>query len=208
VKLADTSYAAGLHSRVPRLCLCAALLLCLVIYGCAPFPGNTNSPGAATPNMVNANLPVLGGSREAFTQKYGQPILLHDIFTFTAASGDRIFLALGTLQNFATGSVRVRTIILEPSDNMMWDTATAQALYEVFLPPDAHFTHDGAGANGTYRFYTSALLANTFPAQAFVDSAGMRLPPGTFEVVCNNHIMPSEGDANGCGLTIGDWPPN
>ena len=176
--------------------------------GCAPLLETTNLSGTATPKMISANLVVLGGSREAFTQKFGQPILLHDIFTFTTANGDRIFLNLGTSQNLTTGSIRVRTIILEPSDNKMWDTVTAQKLYEKFFPPDAHFAHIGTGGNGTYRFYTSVLLANTFPTQVFVDTAGKQLPPGTFEVVCNNKIMPSEGDANGCGLMIGEWPPN
>jgi hypothetical protein len=157
---------------------------------------------------VSANLAVLGGSQTAFTQKFGQPILLHDVFTFTAANGDRVFLTIGALHNLATGEIRVRTIILEPADNKMWDTIMAQRLYEAFFPPDARFTHDGAGTDGVYRFYTSTLLANTFPPEAFVDNAGKQLPPGTFEVVCNNKIMPSEGDANGCGLMIGEWPRN
>jgi hypothetical protein len=97
---------------------------------------------------------------------------------------------------------------LEPADNKMWDTTTAQALYEAFFPPDARFAHEGASATGIgiYRFYTSALLASTFPAYAFVDTAGNRLPPGTFEVVCNNKIMPGEGDVNGCSLIVGEWP--
>jgi hypothetical protein len=155
--------------------------------------------------MVSADLAVLGGSQEAFTHEFGQPFAGF-IYDFTTATGDRIVLTLGTLHNLTTDSIRVRTIILEPGDNVMWDTATAQTLYEAFLPPDAHFAHNGAGVKGAYRFYTSALLANTFPSEAFVDSAGKRLPPGTFEVVCNNKIMPSEGDANGCGLMIGEWP--
>jgi hypothetical protein len=200
-----------LHGRIPRirllvmLYITVSLVLCMA--GCAPFPGNTNLPGTATPNMVSANMAVLGGSQGAFTQKFGQPHLQY-IYAFTTANGERVVLTLGTLHNLATNSIRVQTIILEPDDNKMWDTATAQTLYQAFFPPDARFAHDGAGANGTYRFYTSALLANTFPTQAFMDSAGQQPPPGTFEVVCNNKIMPSEGDANGCGLMLGEWPHN
>lgn len=198
-----------LHDRVPRLRLLAvlymAIFLALYTAGCAPIPGVAHPQGTATPNMVNANLAVLGGSQEAFTQKFGQPHAGF-IYAFTTATGDRVVLTLGALLNPVIGAFRVQTIILEPEDNKMWDTATAQTLYEGFLPPDARFAHDGAGANGTYRFYMSALLANTFPPEAFVDAVGKRLPPGTLEVVCNNKIMPSEGDANGCGLLIGEWP--
>lgn len=166
-----------------------------------------NRQGTATPETVSAHLAVLGGSQGAFTQKYGQPFAQY-IYEFTTPHAGRVVLTLGTLHNLAAGSIRVRTIILEPADNKMWDAATAQTLYGAFFPPDARFTHNGAGINSTDRFYVSALLANTFPAQAFVDTAGKQLPPGTFEVVCNNKIMPSEGDANGCGLMIGEWPLN
>ena len=200
----------ALHRRISRpllsIELFAALITVICITGCAPFPATANSQATTTPSMVSANLAVLGGSPDAFTHKFGQPHALQSIYTFTAANGDRVVLTIGTLHNLATGEVRVRMITLEPDDNKMWDAATAKTLYQSFFPPDAVFAHNGAGANGIYLFYTSTLLANTFPAQAFVDNSGKRLPPGTFEVVCNNKIMPSEGDANGCGLAIGEWP--
>lgn len=177
--------------------------------GCAQFPGIANPSGTATPLMMSSDLAVLGGLKGAFTRKFGQPNALQSIYTYTAASGGRVVLTVGTLHNLATGEVRVRMITLEPDDNVMWDAATAKSLYESFFPPDAIFAHEDASASGasdTYLFYRSALLANMFPAQAFLDDSGKRLPPGTFEVVCNNKIMPSEGGANGCGLTIGEWP--
>jgi hypothetical protein len=169
-----------------------------------------NRQATATLEPVNANLAVLGGSQAAFTHNYGQPFAQY-LYDYTAPHGDRVLLTLGTLHNLVTGSIRVRMIILQPADNKMWDTTTAQTLYEAFFPPDARFAHEGASATGAsgigiYRFYTSALLANTFPAYAFVDTAGKRLPPGTFEVVCNNKILPGEGDVNGCSLIVGEWP--
>ena len=202
-----------LHGRILRTLLFIVLSLVMITTicttGCALLPSMTTPQATATPHMVNSGLAVLGGLKGAFTRKFGQPNTLQSIYTFSTANGDRIVLTVGTLHNLVTGEVRVRTIILEPDDNVMWDAVTAKSLYQSFLPPDAVFTHNGSGtkgASGTYLFYTSALLANTFPAQAFVDAAGKQLPPGTFEVVCNNKIMPSEGDANGCGLTTGAWP--
>lgn len=161
--------------------------------------------------MVSADLAVLGGTPQAFTDKFGPPDHNPAFYAFTTPTGDRVLITLGTLHNLVTGSIRVRMITLEPADNMMWDAATAQMLYQQFLPPDATFTHNGTGntgSNGTYLLYTSTQLANTFPAQVFVDTAGQQLPPGIFEVVCNSQIEPSDHDANGCALVLGEWPPN
>lgn len=199
-----------IHGSISRLLLSAVVTLAtaiaLCMAGCAPFPATVNSQATTTPRMVSANLAVLGGSPDAFTHRFGPPDHLPAFYAFTTPHGDRILITLGTLHNLVTGSIRVRMITLEPDDNKMWDAATAKTLYQSFFPPDAVFAHNGTGANGIYQFYTSTLLANTFPAQAFLNNSGKRLPPGTFEVVCNNKIMPSEGDANGCGLAIGEWP--
>ena len=94
------------HVRIPRVVVCLLLLTMIGGTGCARLPGTADPRGTATPNMVDGNLAVLGGSQAAFTQKFGQPFAGY-IYTFTAATSDPVVLTLGTLHNFTTDSIRV-----------------------------------------------------------------------------------------------------
>jgi hypothetical protein len=154
---------------------------------------------------VNPASPVLGGSPTAFTHQFGQPTLLNATYTFTAHNGDRVDLTVGVLHVFATDDRRVNQIILELLGKKVWDDTTARSMYVIFFPPDARPADAVVRPNGTHRLYQSTLLANTFPIDTFVDATGRQLPAGTFDVLCNSHIEPSEDGTYGCALTIGEW---
>ena len=190
------------------------LLISVFVAGCAshldrsPRPGTaTGAPErpTATPSLVNANLPVLGGSHAAFTRRFGQPILKDSIYRFTARNYDHVILSLTLLPANAGDQPRVSAVTLQPLDKTDWDDNTARMIYQVFFPPDAIPVKDIASKDGTHHLYSSTLLAGTFPLSAFVDTSGDLIPPGTFDVLCNATLV-SDGGAYGCGVRVGRWP--
>ena len=201
--------------RALRPVVVIGLLISVFVAGCASNPDRSPRPGAATgvpdrptatPSLVNANLPVLGGSHAAFTRRYGQPILKDSIYRFTARNYDHVILSLTLLPANVDDQLRVSAVTLQPLDKTDWDDNTARMIYQAFFPPDAVPVKDVATKDGTHHLYSSALLAGTFPPSAFVDTSGQPIPPGTFDVLCNTTLVSDDGGAYGCGVRVGWWP--
>lgn len=177
MKLADTSYAAGLHSRIPHLRLCAALLLCLVLYGCTPFAGpvSTPTPGA---RPIPAGQAILGGTEAAFTRQYGPPSI-QDVYHFVSPTEGVVTIALGMRRIFSgqlTGQLRVQLIYLRPDRE--WTPHEAEAVYRAFLPEDSVTLGSTPQGGETRYLYRSASLAATLTQSALLDASGKIEPPG------------------------------
>lgn len=183
--------------RISRLRLCVALLLCLGIYGCAPFTGPVS---ALTPGVgpVPADRAILGGTEVAFTQQYGPPSL-QDVYRFVTPTNAVITITLGTRHIFSgqlSGQLRVQLIYLRSDRELT--PPEAEVVYRGFLPEDSVALGSTPQGGGTKHLYRSASLAATFTQSAVLDASGKDEPPGTFEVLCGRGILERGSDTFGC----------
>lgn len=172
-----------------RRALPLALLAGLALAGCG-------STGGAQPIQTA----VLGGTRPAFTAKYGAPTSdgASDYRYTFSAQGESLLMRV----SLATGSDgRQHAIALSvisaaqanlPVTHTMptWDEGTASKVSAALLPTDAthvsdlnYMTAQGA-VTGITHVYRSAALAATFAAALFVNDQNRPIAPGTFMVNC------------------------
>ena len=184
--------------RIPRLRLCAVLLLCLVIYGCAPFALPVSTPTPST-RPVPADRAILGGTEAAFTRQYGPPTTMQGVYLLVTPTNDVVTIALGTRHIFSgqlTGQLRVQLIYL--SSDREWTPHEAEAVYQAFLPEDSVALGSTPQGGGTKYLYHSGSLAATFTQSGLLDASGKDEPPGTFEVLCGRGIFVHGSDTYAC----------
>ena len=186
--------------RIPRLHLCAVVLLCLVISGCAPFalPVSTPTPTLSA-RTIPADRAILGGTEAAFTRQFGPPTTMQGVYRYVTPTNDVVIIALGMRHIFSgplAGQVRVQLIYLSPERE--WTPDEAEAVYRTFLPEDSVALGSTPQDGGTKYLYRSASLAATFTHSGLLDASGKDEPPGTFEVLCGRGIFVRGSDTYAC----------
>lgn len=162
----------------------------------APTQGTTSSTlqptsqpttqATAVSNPLSSS-PVLGGDLSAFTAKYGQPnthsVSASGLYHYKQYPGSNLdFLIVNTA--LADGSVYVKRVenITVQAPSAGWSKQEATTACAAFLPPDAAYKQQVNLTYGYDDIYSSALLAQLFPASSFVDVNGKQVQPGLFDV--------------------------
>ncbi|HLY29666.1 MAG TPA: hypothetical protein VKQ36_01435 [Ktedonobacterales bacterium] len=178
-----------------------------------PSPTATQAP-RATATPAPSGSPVLGGPGSAFITQYGPLTTQSD-----TSSGDlhfrqypgvaQDFLIVDLAEHFGeTPANDAESILVQAPPGQAWDTSTAQATCSVFFPADAQKVNDvpvvSAGALvGEDVIYTSATLAQTFPASVFVDASQNPVTPGTFDVMYLYAQNGTTSTIDSCQLLLG-----
>lgn len=165
----------------------------------------TSTEIAATPTMTSINMATLGGTLEAFQQRYGPAVESGLMYTATI-TGQRtlIILTLVTPRQSRDGQRRVVSIAAQVPGEALgvetWDAATADAIARAFLPVDARFQDtltatDDSGVTHLIHLYTSEGLAATFAPPATAAT-------GAFNYTC--HAWPPSVSGYGqCLISLG-----
>jgi len=156
----------------------------------------------------------LGGPGAAFVARYGPLTSQSDTSTgdlhFRQYAGvAQDFLIVDLAVHFGdTPANDAESIIVSAPPSQPWDTSTAQATCSAFFPADAQKVKSvpvttGGALTGEDVIYTSATLAQTFPASVFVDANQNPVTPGTFDVL---YLYTQGGATNSiadCQLLLG-----
>ena len=149
---------------------------------------------------------VFGGMQPAFVSKFGAPSDPSGPSWEITLNGRTADLDLAFISG-NDGKQHVETMDVDPPPGDTWDATTAQAMFQVFLPPDATHVKDTTTSQGVDHVYHSNALAATFPASEFVDSNNQPVPPGTFDVQCSS-LQPDGSGIGLCNFQTGDQPGN
>jgi hypothetical protein len=165
----------------------------------------TPIPATSTHNpTVSLDDATLGGTLDAFTQKYGRAIGNGTIFE-THQDGLSIDMVL-TGDTGKDGKKRVNAINIVAGDTngnqVKLPSHTRDVLLAALFPPDAMHVGDVPGDKFTDHIFTSQRLAATFDASIFISDAGENVPSGTFDWVCFN--SDSSGASDFCLLATGE----
>lgn len=170
----------------------------------------------ATPPATSGS-PVLGGSGQAFINKYGpltsQSNTAQGDLHFKQYPGvalDYLIVDVGKYFGITPGDNDAYSITVAPPPDQNWTPTAAKQACVVFLPADAQHlkqvtTIDSTSnmIDGSDDIYTSASLAKTFPASAFQDANQNPAPAGSFDVW---YQYTKEGDTSQvayCQIMIG-----
>jgi hypothetical protein len=147
-----------------------------------PTPKPTATPTPSGPHIINDA--TFGGTRDAFTAKYGQPVA-------SSPGGAQYLATLNGVQvriyitftDEKDGKQHAWGINLEPRYGT-WDTATANKVYPALLPRDANPTGKTTQLSGfgSGKVYLSPNLGMSFDTGAFFDKDLNDVTPGTFYV--------------------------
>src|SRR5262249_53701638 len=90
----------------------------------------------------------------------------------------------------------------------IWDVNAAKARCERYLPKDAQFLQEtpatfSDNSSGLERIFSSASLAQTFPAGQFNDIQGNDVQPGTFNIQYFAQTAIDTGSISSCRISLG-----
>lgn len=165
----------------------------------------TKAPQPTATAVSGVTTATLGGTEKAFIAAYGPYAALPNSTTDfrdhrATIKGQDTAITVTLTSN--DDNMRVRFIKIQPGDNSStWSNAQAQTIAKTFLPADAVYVKDKTVADfGTEHLYTSKLLAQSFPASAFMDQNGNAVPAGTFYLACGDQV-----DGQGkCSMQLGE----
>lgn len=155
-----------------------------------PMPTIARAPTPTTKPVAIVTGPTLGGTREAFTAKYGEPAApdLWDVHGVTFSL------------NMDTGvdsEDHAFEMLVYRSNASTWTLAEARLACAAFLPTDAVFLHHATTSSGyTEDVYRSHRLAATFPSSSVLgyDPTGVLAIDfevangGIFQCAINNSV--------------------
>jgi hypothetical protein len=158
-----------------------------------PTQGATSQPTSKPTTQATTGInptsssPILGGDLSAFTAKYGQPnnhsVPASGLYHFKQYPGSNLdFLIVNTdLADWGVYAKRVESITVQ-APAAGWSKQEASDDCAAFLPPDAVYKQQINLTYGYDNIYSSASLAQQFPASAFVDVNGKQVQAGLFDV--------------------------
>ncbi len=154
----------------------------------------------ATPRSSGiGNDATLGGTPDAFTAKYNDPVVAD---TYDALIDGLTFEIAIDPATGSDGAQHARSLQITPVDESAqqasWTSAQASAIVALFLPADASHVSDIQGSGSVEHIEFSPSLETIFPASAFVDAGGTAVKPGTFNYVCEAGTT-----TDGCSMGIG-----
>jgi len=181
--------------------------LALLAAGCGDVATSTSTPTTRASAAATATAPkgatgpaVLGGTRDDFITKYGQPndhsdgASLH-FNRYPGSNIDALIVTFGP--SSGGGPVRADDVSAQTSDRAHYRPADSKAGKTVSVA-------DGSGAVvGEDDIYTSATLAPQFDASAFTDADGNTVAAGTFDVFYLYRTTNDPGHIDSCSLIIG-----
>lgn len=158
----------------------------LIVISAIANAGNNNqaSPSAptATPNLFAG--PVLGGTQDAFTAKYGQPS--QDIGNLYFYQNLQVDITSDT--HLADG------MLVGVPKGQSWTMTMGTTQCAMFLPKDAVFVKSfpivdtGTVYDGVAKVYTSQALGGVFALDKFTDQQHHQITSGTFTVAYTYHF--------------------
>jgi hypothetical protein len=199
--------------------------LATLVGGCAVNTPPTATYSLPTPNRAaagQAGPAVLGAADTAFIAAFGQPVnefgapdshpgnvLAFDNYPNTFVNGVIAERDLADAHHLR----RIVIVLLAAPPDQLWSWATAQTNCLAFAPADAHFQQqaaiqDAQGWSGRDMIYSSATLAHTFPASAFLDDDSNPVTAGIFNI---QYTFPSASQSDqvvSCQLALGTRQAN
>lgn len=176
-----------------------------------PTPTALPTPSPTTPGVKAA---VLGGTQAAFVAAFGQPVAGSNAsvgrLQFQLYPNTNIPFLIVQLDIFDGSAVadRAFSITAQAPPNQPWTLSQAQNICRGFRPADAQFLGsqqiiEPGGVEGVDEQYTSATLANIFPASAFVGPTGEPVAAGSFDIHFIFAAPNSSNQITSCQLQVG-----
>ncbi len=171
---------------------------------------------------VTHGTPHLGGPISDFIGAYGQPDHQNNPGQYAAQYGfqrdanttdvtDGIIIVTSTDSKTSVDDITVAAVAQnatynDPQAGSSFSPSDAKARCMTFAPTDAHFVKEFVYADNTGfdMVYTSASLAQSFPAGDFTDSQQNQVKAGMFDV---SYLYKSNGDTqhiDSCDMIIGE----
>lgn len=201
----------GGNSSVHRASTATSVPLATVIHPTA----TAHARATATPSP-SGDVPILGGSGQAFIAQYG-PLTSQSNTTqgdlhfrqYPGVAQDYLIVDEGKYYGVTPGDANAYSILVAPPPGQSWSLTSAKQVCEGFMPTDARFvkrvvTTGSQGVDGWDDIYMSASLAKIFPTSAFQDASQNPAPDGSFDIM---YLYASTSDtthAGSCSLTVGE----
>jgi len=207
--------------ELPTLALLGFLLLAA---GCGSSAAATATATAtathqpagptATPGQ-NSGPAVLGGTGQAFINKYGPLTSQSDTSTgdlhfrqYAGVAQDFLIVSLGVHLGITPGDQNAANILVSAPTGQPWRMSQADAVCAAFFPSDAGRIKsvpvaDSTGVIAEDALYHSDALACVFPTSAFVDASQKPTTPGSFDVMYLYAPPNSIGKIVSCQIALG-----
>jgi len=190
--------------------LCAVILLGIMGAGCAA-DASTSAGATATPKPSSGPA-VLGGSGQAFIDRYGPLTSQSDasagdlhFLQYPGVALDFLIVDLGKRLADTPGDNNAASIVVAAPPDQKWTMSEARTQCGAFLPADAKMAQSvpvPAGHAVDY-IYHSDTLAHVFAASAFQDAHQNSVPPGTFDVLYLYASANATDQVAACDLELG-----
>lgn len=206
------------ESRLARLVIAFVALLALA--GCSVPASATSTPTAGTtsptarPAPADTDQPILGDSESAFAAKYGppnddsMPPLFYAFQRYSGSTQDYLTVGLDVLDPAPLNQLANYIALVRPP-GQPWSMSAATALCMTFAPRDAIHVSDvqvvtaHGGIIGVDILYTSAAMANTFPAERFRDANQNQTTRGSFDVQYEYPYDHDPSKVDTCSIEVG-----
>lgn len=151
-----------------------------------------------------ATIATLGGTLGDFVQRYGNSIDEGGLMYAATLAGQRVRISmeLDDPRQSRDGQAHVIAIDVQPSSNALgietWDAATADAIAQMFLPPDAQFQRTIMMYGLTRHIYHSDEMAATILPGQYTNV------PGSLSYYCHPWLPSATAIGYGqCHIAIG-----
>jgi hypothetical protein len=148
----------------------------------------------------------LGHPLSAFVAAFGNPIVhvpgvFYGFQAFCGAGQDdceQVTIEIGQDGQQYIGILKLATTPLH-----LWDSALAKQICTSYMPADAQSIRSlNPSLDEVDQIYVSAVLANIFPANVFINANGSEIQPGTFEIAYHESV-PGGASFTDCQLSTG-----